>query len=296
MPEPDDHLPDDADPTGIRELLAGLPDPGPMPDDLVRRIEARLEIEQTARAQEAPHSLGRHANRVVDLATERSRRRPGRTLAVLGAVAAGLVATTVVAPQLLGGQDSADVGTAAHYPSRGASDDAGADQDTAQPPAAAQEEEGVADGDAEATMDSASPDRDVTVQDGAGSPSQPLVPLDGELVLLPDLGLLEHDALTQALLLALDESDGGPPAADRPDALTDAEALSCWRDLASVHSFERYVAARAQVLLPEGPRQGEPVVALLGLDEDGAARSWALPQACTHDPSVSPLVEAPSAD
>lgn len=33
---------DDLDPTGMRALLRGLPDPGPMPDDLVDRIHATL--------------------------------------------------------------------------------------------------------------------------------------------------------------------------------------------------------------------------------------------------------------
>lgn len=33
---------DDTDPTGMRALLRGLPDPGPMPDDLVDRIQASL--------------------------------------------------------------------------------------------------------------------------------------------------------------------------------------------------------------------------------------------------------------
>lgn len=33
---------DDSDPTGMRALLRGLPDPGPMPDDLVERIQSSL--------------------------------------------------------------------------------------------------------------------------------------------------------------------------------------------------------------------------------------------------------------
>jgi hypothetical protein len=37
------------DPTGMRELLSSLPDPGPMPEDLVRRITASLAAEQAAR-------------------------------------------------------------------------------------------------------------------------------------------------------------------------------------------------------------------------------------------------------
>lgn len=37
---------DEPDPTGVRELLSGLPDPGPMPDDVAARISARLRAEQ----------------------------------------------------------------------------------------------------------------------------------------------------------------------------------------------------------------------------------------------------------
>lgn len=42
--------PDDLDPTGIRALLSGMPDPGPMPPDLVQRIQASIAAEQAARA------------------------------------------------------------------------------------------------------------------------------------------------------------------------------------------------------------------------------------------------------
>jgi hypothetical protein len=37
------------DPTGIRDLLSALPDPGPMPADLVARITASIAAEQSAR-------------------------------------------------------------------------------------------------------------------------------------------------------------------------------------------------------------------------------------------------------
>ena len=37
------------DPTGIRDLLSALPDPGPMPADLVARINASIAAEQSAR-------------------------------------------------------------------------------------------------------------------------------------------------------------------------------------------------------------------------------------------------------
>ncbi|XVX20285.1 hypothetical protein ACQP1U_18750 [Actinomycetota bacterium] len=46
----------DADPTGMRDLLRSLPDPGPMPDDLVARITAALHDEsaRTASALDEP--------------------------------------------------------------------------------------------------------------------------------------------------------------------------------------------------------------------------------------------------
>ena len=47
----DDNAPVEHDPTGMRALLASLPDPGPMPEHLVARISAALEAEvQAARS------------------------------------------------------------------------------------------------------------------------------------------------------------------------------------------------------------------------------------------------------
>lgn len=46
--EPRDE-PRDDDPTGVRRLLASLPDPGPIPPDLAQRISASLAAEQAAR-------------------------------------------------------------------------------------------------------------------------------------------------------------------------------------------------------------------------------------------------------
>lgn len=304
---PVDHDRDEVDPTGIRDLLAGLPDPGPMPEHLVRRIEARLEVEQAARHQSPPHSLGRQADRVVDLATERSRRRPGRTLAWVGAAAAGLVVTAAVVPQLVDGMGSGDAGTAAYYPTRGEADtmsDAGAMADVdseAADDAGGGDEDGPeldepqslssTGQDLEAEGDSADEEAADTAGDPT-SPALPLVPLDGELVVLPELGLLDRDDLTELLLRAMDEQDATPTPAPVPSGLlTEGEATSCWRDLAGTHSFDRYAAARAQVVLPDGQRQGDPVVALLGLDADGSARSWVMPEDCIVDPDVKPILE-----
>lgn len=124
------------------------------------------------------------------------------------------------------------------------------------------------------------------------SPTLPLLPLDGELVLLPELGLVEQGDLTEALVLAVNEHDASrtrPPSLS--GVLAEGEATSCWRDLATTNSFDRYAAARAQLGVEDGQRQGDPVVVLLGLDADGSARSWVMPEGCTTDADVSALLE-----
>ena len=90
-PDPDDL---DEDPTGIRALLGSLPDPGPMPDDLVARIQASLTAEQEARRR---HD-GSDGATVVPLAP---RRRWGWKQ--LGVAAAAVAAVAVGLPALAGG-------------------------------------------------------------------------------------------------------------------------------------------------------------------------------------------------
>ncbi len=61
----DDGVPVEHDPTGMRALLAGLPDPGPMPDELVSRITAALAAEADAGAEVVP--LRRRSSRLRHL-------------------------------------------------------------------------------------------------------------------------------------------------------------------------------------------------------------------------------------
>ncbi|HYN68097.1 MAG TPA: hypothetical protein VES93_14510 [Ornithinibacter sp.] len=62
----DDTAPVEHDPTGMRALLASLPDPGPMPDDLVARISAALEAE-AGRADGVDGLFGRVGDSSHDL-------------------------------------------------------------------------------------------------------------------------------------------------------------------------------------------------------------------------------------
>jgi hypothetical protein len=80
--------PETDDPTGIRALLSGLGDPGPMPPDLVDRINASIAAEQAARA--------RQDDRVVPL-----HRRP-RGWQKYGLVAAAVAGLAIGVPALLG--------------------------------------------------------------------------------------------------------------------------------------------------------------------------------------------------
>jgi hypothetical protein len=126
-----DNAPQEVDPTGVRALLSSLPDPGPMPDELVARITRSLHEEQERRAN---GGSGTDHHDVISVVTERHRRRPGRILSMLGAAAAVAVGATVVSAQLFGGDTSNDV--SAQYPAGDRADDGSADDSAAEGPAA----------------------------------------------------------------------------------------------------------------------------------------------------------------
>ncbi len=81
------------DPTGIRRLLAGLPDPGPMPDDVVQRITQRLAAEQQSRSP---------AGNVTPLWGTNDGPSRLRVLSMLGGAAAAVVVGVVALQSLVG--------------------------------------------------------------------------------------------------------------------------------------------------------------------------------------------------
>ena len=105
----DDGLPVEHDPTGMRALLAGLPDPGPMPDELVSRITAALAAEADAGQAPAgarpngteppasPRPAGEGGAHVVPLRRRSSRlRHLGVAAAVMAVVGLGTYGVAVM--------------------------------------------------------------------------------------------------------------------------------------------------------------------------------------------------------
>lgn len=278
--------PDDTDPTGIRDLLAALPDPGPMPEDLVARIQARLDVEQAHRASTVPAASGatvaRVADGVVDLAAERGRRRPARTVAVLGAAAAGLLVTSVALAQLVDGDGLVGADTAAVYPSltRAGDDSAGAAQDGGDE---AQSLSGAGDDSATGDSGGVAEDGDAASGDPLGAVlSAPDEDLGGRLAVLPGLGGITEAELVPALLASLSSDLHSYGAED----LTLEEAKSCWEALEGPRGFTDYVATRADL---GSAASSSPVVAVVGLTADGTGELWALPESCTDGAQVEPV-------
>ncbi|WP_156822666.1 hypothetical protein [Demetria terragena] len=108
---------DEQDPTGVRELLASLPDPGPMPDHVMNDITAALQREQQQRSGDqsnvSPLVARSHADSAGSSSAHPGRRGPTwlRPLAAVGAAAAiGIGA--LAGYQALSGSSSAPVANA----------------------------------------------------------------------------------------------------------------------------------------------------------------------------------------
>lgn len=273
---------DEVDPTGIRDLLRSLPEPGPMPDELVRRIETRLAVE-LAHRQPAPygeHAEAPHGGRVVDLSSERTRRRPGRPVLILGAAAAGLLVATLAMSDLLGSGVVGGADTAAYAPASGS--EGGSDSDDTAGGAADEEAgEGAQDRGA-AGGDTASAEDD---SGGGAAGGAPEAAGDGvvgaEVVVLPHLGVLD--------VTLLEERVGDLVAAPNPmeasPNLSAAQAKSCWTSVPDADSWTDRYAATATV-------GAEAAVVLWARQGDGDAHAWVLPAECTVDPGVEPLADA----
>ncbi|WP_298889905.1 hypothetical protein [uncultured Serinicoccus sp.] len=283
---PEGHDPDayehEHDPTGVRALLSGLPDPGPMPEHLVHRIQTRLAVEREHLLDTSSgHPLAGPADRVVDLAAERGRRRPGRTLGLLSAAAAGLAITTVTFTQLLGGTGTGDSGALAQYPSRAESGDhqeegALENGDTS---GGAVEDGAGADAAAEEDTTASTQEEGAAGAGSLGTLSEVATP-----TVVPDLGVVVHDTYAARIMGA----SATGTAADAPTALTTAQATQCWGGLppAVASRWEQRFAAPARLRAGEDQQE---VVVLLGRAPDGSGHAWMVPYACVQQPGIAPI-------
>ncbi len=109
------HGDQDADPTGMRDVLASLADPAPMPAQLADRICASLAQEQQTRVgstQWQPTTgPGQHGAVVHDFAAEKAHRRPQQWIMAAAAVLAVGAVGTVVFNEVM--NDSTDTSSVA---------------------------------------------------------------------------------------------------------------------------------------------------------------------------------------
>lgn len=104
----------DADPTGMRDVLASLADPAPMPAQLADRICASLAQEQQARvnASQLQPTAGpaQHGAVVQDFAAEKAHRRPQQWIMAAAAVlAVGAIGTVLFTEAMKDSPDSSSV-------------------------------------------------------------------------------------------------------------------------------------------------------------------------------------------
>lgn len=271
----DEEFDEQHDPTGVRDLLAGLRDT-PMPQDVVDRIQARLDQELADRARGGPGSVtpfptrdeaptyslhGGDAEQADDELAGRRRRRAARVLWLGGVAAAGLAVLTLTMGQL--GDQQAD--TAAQLP-------AGDSQRSEAGTGAEQADSEQADSE-QADSDQNDSGHDLAAD---GVVVLPEVALGADPVADLRAGLAEHEE---------QEEDSGinvAPQAEPGTGLSPAEARACAEVADPDGTVARYAVAPAT-----DERFPGPVIAVLGLDEEsdegaeGTGRAWIVEASCT---------------
>lgn len=239
----DDPTPVEHDPTGMRDLLASLPDPGPMPDDLVARITAALAEESRA----ASGSPTPDAGNVVPLRPRRGGlRHLGVAAAVVTAIGLGGVALTAW-PGSLTAQLNASSGADA--------------------------ESGVAAGAAESQDESGSADK------GGADLSAPLDPDDSTPQVVVTMSGIDHDSATLGQSVRVLEAAAVAPitplAAESPGIGPIATAIGA-RSCADALG----VSPTAGLVVDVSEVDGVPA-AVLVVDDEGERTAYAVSRSCT---------------
>lgn len=272
---PDDEL----DPTGVRALLANLPDPGPMPEELVARISQSLELEHQRRSGGGagsypldPSGSGSHHDRaatapdgdVISLSSERQRRRPGRAILWLGGAAAVALVGTVSVSQLFG-ETAMDTGVSAQYPAASDSAQEGADAGAAPDSAGAADDE-AADAPAPVVGEGeARGESDADALDDGGSLD--VDALEARVLTVDGTVLLTDAALTDRL-----ESWVAARHVSGVTEWTAAEAVSC------INAHDLGADATTQFLVSDATWEDQP--AMLVVKKGSSVTAWVIDPAC----------------
>lgn len=274
--ERDDHQ-DEVDPTGVRALLSSLPDPGPMPADLVSRINASLAAETAARATGSDSSGGDEpaaappqtpAAGVISLSEQRRRRRPARTISLLAGAAAVAVAATVAVSQMLDFDDGG--------PSQGSAEmqrpeTVGPDAapTPAPPPMDAEPED---DEGAEAPT----PNESFGINDDPGD--EPFPPGGGTMVaLVPGVVDLTHGSFEDEVRSWYNQRDDARPQGEvEAPTLNTLDALDCAESVPL--PGDAYLAVGAATF------DGQDAI-LMVQGRPGPRTAWVLPLDCVRGPA-----------
>ncbi|GAA4409038.1 hypothetical protein GCM10023168_27210 [Fodinibacter luteus] len=248
----DDTAPVEHDPTGMRELLAALPDPGPMPDDLVARITRAL-AEETATG----------SGHVVPM-PRRSRprlRHLGVAAAVVGAIGLGGIALSGLPGEVT------------------ASLEAGAGSDSAVSDTAESAAGGTAPSAGGEAADEGGGADEGGVDEGGVDDRSLLVPGSGSgrvVVVMSGTGYSSASLATSALALGQGGADPLPPlAAESPGTgpiATPIGARACADALG--------IAPAAGILVDVADVDGRPAAVLVVDDADGRT-AYAVERSCT---------------
>lgn len=246
---------EEPDPTGVRDLLAGMRDPGPMPDELAERIRSRLADEQEDRTG---------SGAITPLRPRRVRWVPVLAAAAALVVGGGLAWSTL---RPLSGADS---GAAPAAESGEAQRSEGSAADGAASPR--DDEEG-----AQQPGDEGSTTASSTATSSASSSGT--APAAGVLVL--ESG---HDYTPGGLA-----REAGRQVSDASSAKTDPTASGPVQDcLADV----RTASGGRPVMLDLARYDGAPAVVVV-TDLDGRRQAWVYPRSCDGDPLAPPVTLRP---
>lgn len=305
MTSPHDHDPAaaDQDLTGVRRLLAELPDPGPMPDAVAERIRASLSTEQALR--NGPTRL--HPRRGLSMAgapaEDLAARRTGRgahLLAAAAAVAGVVLVGGVIAGQL--GQGSAwDTVAAIYRDTAGGSDpatagaaDSGEDEEALEEGAQASAEALSGDsGQAEGGQGTAGGAEGDPADEGVLDLPDDAVALPGSVTALTAVPELSSETLAVGAASALDQQEGlpfGPEEA--PEQTTGAAPSGAAVDAQTASTCIEATGSDVEdAAWWAGPAVLDGAEAVLVVRRDGArsgpATAWALSPDCLSATSAT---------